>query len=261
MAWCGKEDCKNDAARRRGHWVTGNTGGISCLECSRPYQRDGQLNKALARTLNKGICADCKDAGVPEEAPEWFTVPEKPEQKKRKQRLKQLGLGVPMNGVNQSKRKQRLKQLGMPMMNGVPVEMKERPNRQKGSTSRGIRRSLCVFRVWVRRSAHWRSASGLWMTRRADRREALRNWQSACGSWKRRWPNRMSASRLWSTRQRRRRHRREEQVPEVLEQQIKRHRQVNRFQQVPCDRSSAATCLERVTQGRQIPAASAKRKT
>ena len=81
LVWCGKEDCKNDAARRRGHWVTGNTGGISCLECSRPYQRDGQLNKALARTLNKGICADCKDAGVPEEAPEWYTAPEKPERK------------------------------------------------------------------------------------------------------------------------------------------------------------------------------------
>ena len=81
LAWCGKEDCKNDAARRRGHWVTGNTGGIACLECSRPYQSNGQLNKALARTLNKGICADCKDAGVPEEAPEWYTAPEKPERK------------------------------------------------------------------------------------------------------------------------------------------------------------------------------------
>ena len=85
LVWCGKEDCKNDAARRRGHWVTGgNTGGISCFECSRPYQRDGQLNKALARTLNKGICADCKDAGVPEEAPEWYTAPEKPERKQAK---------------------------------------------------------------------------------------------------------------------------------------------------------------------------------
>ena len=84
LAWCGKEDCKNDAARRRGHWVTGNTGGIACLECSRPYQRDGQLNKALAKTLNKGICADCTDAGVPEEAPEWYTAPEKPQRKQAK---------------------------------------------------------------------------------------------------------------------------------------------------------------------------------
>ena len=84
LVWCGKEDCKNDAARRRGHWVTGNTGGISCLECSRPYQTNGQLNKALAKTLNKGICADCTDAGVPEEAPEWYTAPEKPERKQAK---------------------------------------------------------------------------------------------------------------------------------------------------------------------------------
>ena len=71
-----------------------------------------------------------------------------------------------MNGLNESKRKQRLKRLGMPM-NGVPVEMKERPNRQNGSASRGVRRSLGVrrtrgqslairgsHRVWVRRSAH-----------------------------------------------------------------------------------------------------------
>ncbi len=35
LVWCGKEDCKKDAARRRGHWVTGNTGGIACLEKGR----------------------------------------------------------------------------------------------------------------------------------------------------------------------------------------------------------------------------------
>ena len=81
LAWCGNEDCKNDAARRRGHWVTGNTGGIACLECSQPYQTDGQLNKALAKTLNKGICADCKDAGVPEDPPEWYMAREKPQKK------------------------------------------------------------------------------------------------------------------------------------------------------------------------------------
>ena len=81
LVWCGKEDCKKDAARRRGHWVTGNTGGISCLECSLPYQANGQLNRALTKTLNKGICADCKDQGVPEEPPEWYTPPEKPGKK------------------------------------------------------------------------------------------------------------------------------------------------------------------------------------
>ena len=68
-----------DAARRRGHWVTSNGSGIACLECSRQYQRNGQLNKALTKTLNKEICADCKDAGVPEDPPEWYMAPEKPE--------------------------------------------------------------------------------------------------------------------------------------------------------------------------------------
>ena len=49
LRWCGKEECKNDAARRLGHWVT-NGGGIACLECSKQYQTSGMLDKALRKS-------------------------------------------------------------------------------------------------------------------------------------------------------------------------------------------------------------------
>ena len=59
LTWCGKDDCQRHAAQRHGHWVTVE-GGISCLECSKTYRDEGQLNKALAKTLREMGLEDAK---------------------------------------------------------------------------------------------------------------------------------------------------------------------------------------------------------
>ena len=60
-------------------------------------------------------------------------------------------------------------------MNGVPVEMKERPNRQNGSASRGVRRSLGVRRTRGQSLAIRGQPPGLGQAQRAleERIEAL----------------------------------------------------------------------------------------